>query len=163
MDSFNGLPLHPLVVHFVVVLIPLSALFAVLGVVWPAARRKLGIITPIVAAVALAFTPIATSAGESLEKKTPPSAVLDRHTELGDQMIYWAAPLFVFAFLWWAFTSEWFRESAWFNDRVPALTHGRAQVAIASTLGVVLVIVAVGAAIWVYRIGDAGARSVWSG
>lgn len=163
MDSFNGLPLHPLVVHFVVVLIPLAALFAVLGVVWSAARRKLGIITPIVAAVALAFTPIATSAGESLEKKTPPSAVLDRHTELGDQMIYWAASLFVFAVLWWAFNSPWFRESVWFNERVPALTHGRAQVAIASIVGAVLVIVAVGAVIWVYRIGDAGAQSVWSG
>jgi len=163
MDSFNGLPLHPLVVHFVVVLIPLAALFSVLGVVWPAARRKLGVITPIVAAVALAFTPIATSAGESLEKKTPPSAVLDRHTELGGQMIYWAVPLFVFALLWWAFTSAWFRESAWFNDRVPTLTHGRAQVVIASVIGVVLIIASVGAVIWVYRIGDAGAQSVWSG
>lgn len=163
MDSFNGLPLHPLVVHFVVVLIPFAALFAVLGVVWPAARRKLGIITPIIAALALTFTPIATSAGESLEETTPPSAVLDRHTELGDQMIYWAAPLFVFAFLWWAFTSPWFRESVWVNDRAPALTHGRTQVAIARIIGVVLVIVSVGAVIWVYRIGDAGAQAVWSG
>ncbi|KQS00538.1 hypothetical protein ASG12_06545 [Williamsia sp. Leaf354] len=163
MDSFNGLPLHPLVVHIVVVMIPLAAVFAVLGVVWPAARRKLGIVTPIVAAIALTATPIATSAGESLEKKTPPSAVLERHTELGDQMIYFAAPLFVLAVLWWVHTSAWFRENEWVAGRVPALTRGRSQTVITGVLAVLLVVVAVGAVIWVYRIGDAGARSVWGG
>ena len=51
--EFNGLPLHILIVHAVVVGIPLAALLTVLSAVWPAARRRLGIVTPIVALFAL--------------------------------------------------------------------------------------------------------------
>ena len=45
----NGLPLHVLLVHFIVVGVPLAALLTVLSALWPAARRRLGIITPLVA------------------------------------------------------------------------------------------------------------------
>ena len=42
MSTFNGLPLHILLNHFIVVLGPLTAILAILCVVWPAARRRLG-------------------------------------------------------------------------------------------------------------------------
>lgn len=38
MSTFNGLPAHILLNHFVVVLGPLAAILAILCVVWPAAR-----------------------------------------------------------------------------------------------------------------------------
>lgn len=50
---FNGLPMHPLLVHLAVVLVPLSSLLLVLHVSWPAARRRLGWVTPAVALAAL--------------------------------------------------------------------------------------------------------------
>ena len=37
----SGLPLHVLVVHGTVVIVPLAAVCTVLSIVWPAARRRL--------------------------------------------------------------------------------------------------------------------------
>ena len=53
LDEFQGLPTHILLVHAVIVLVPIAALLTVLSAVWPAARRRLGIITPLVGLVAL--------------------------------------------------------------------------------------------------------------
>ena len=41
----GGLRLHPLIVHAVVVLTPLTVLALLLGAFWPAARRRLGVVT----------------------------------------------------------------------------------------------------------------------
>lgn len=41
MDAINGLPAHVLLVHFIVVLTPLTAVFAILCVLWQAARQRL--------------------------------------------------------------------------------------------------------------------------
>ena len=154
MDTINGLPLHPLLVHVVVVIWPLAAICAVLGVVWPAARRKLGVITPILALIALVFVPLTTSAGESLEKKTPPDALVERHAELGDQALIWAAPLFVFAFLWWALHTGWVEAKIVDID-------SRARTGASVVTAIVLVIFAVGSIVMVYRIGESGAQAVW--
>ncbi len=64
VNEFNGLPVHILLIHLVVAGIPLAALLTVLSAVWPAARRRLGVITPIVALLALISIPITTAAGE---------------------------------------------------------------------------------------------------
>lgn len=155
MDSINGIPAHPLFVHLAVVAIPLLALLGILTVVWPAARRKLGIIVPIVGLVAVVITPLTTSAGESLEKVTRPNPVLERHTELGDQMIYFVAPLFVAVVLFWAVNSPVVM------NRLPSAPAGAVRVG-SIALAVITVVFAVLAMIWVYRIGDTGAQSVWS-
>ncbi|MCG7427207.1 hypothetical protein MHY20_06210 [Helcobacillus sp. ACRRO] len=47
-----------------------------------AARRRLGIVTPIIATVALLSVPLATSPGESLERRTTPTAQLEFHTRV---------------------------------------------------------------------------------
>jgi hypothetical protein len=41
MSTFQGLPIHPMLVHFIVVLAPLTAFLAILCAVWPAARQRL--------------------------------------------------------------------------------------------------------------------------
>lgn len=58
----NGLPAHVLVVHFVVVLVPLSALAVVVGAIWPSAARRMGVVLPLLALVTLASVPVATNA-----------------------------------------------------------------------------------------------------
>ncbi|WP_020110030.1 DUF2231 domain-containing protein [Nocardia sp. 348MFTsu5.1] len=154
MTSINGLPLHPLLVHFVVVLLPLAAICAVLSVVWPTARRKLGVITPILALVALVLVPLTTSAGESLEQKVPPNALVENHAELGDQALIWAAPLFVFAAIWWALHHKWT------ESRLDGL-DARARSGVTVLTGLVLLIFALGSMVMVYRIGESGAQAVW--
>lgn len=159
MDAFNGLPLHPLVVHFVVVLLPLAAVLAILGAVLPAVQRRLGIITPILSVFATALIPVATSAGESLAGDGPLTPILEKHANLGDQLIYWAVPLCVISIAWWAFNSPATEE--WVHARL-SRDNGRLEAATRLLLRIALLAVAIGTAIWVYRIGDAGAQSVWS-
>ncbi|PVE70465.1 DUF2231 domain-containing protein [Microbacterium testaceum] len=159
MWQIAGLPAHPLLVHAVVVLIPLAALMVVLGSVWPAARRRLGILTPIVALVALIFVPLAKEAGEALERQVPESAVLERHTELGDQLLPWAIGLFVVAAGQWV----WFRVR---DRRAPRSAEqraapGRSRV-LTLVIAVVAVAVSVGTTVSVVQVGDSGARAVWS-
>jgi hypothetical protein len=43
MSLVNGLPAHILLVHFVVVLVPLTALALVFCVIWPKAAQRMGV------------------------------------------------------------------------------------------------------------------------
>src|SRR5215475_13256234 len=96
-EFVNGLPLHPLIVHFVVVLMPLSALGAVIIAVWPAARERFGWLVVAAAAVATLLVPFAKNSGGKLKARVgPDNPRILRHEELGNQMIYWAVPLLVF-------------------------------------------------------------------
>ncbi|MFF3615296.1 hypothetical protein [Streptomyces sp. NPDC002580] len=56
----NGLPAHILFVHFVIVLVPLSALALIACAVWPGAARRLGLILPVLTLVTLATVPVST-------------------------------------------------------------------------------------------------------
>ena len=62
----NGLPAHVLLIHVLIALVPLGALFTVLSAVWPAARARLGIFSPLTCLVAVVFVPITTNAGETV-------------------------------------------------------------------------------------------------
>ena len=78
MFEIAGLPLHPLLVHAVVVLTPLTALALVLGSVWPAARRRLGIVTPLAALLLIVLVPITVAAGEALAAVVGPIPAVAR-------------------------------------------------------------------------------------
>jgi hypothetical protein len=157
--EFRGLPLHVLLVHGVIVLIPLAALLTVLSAVWPAARRRLGIITPLVALVALIAVPITQNAGEWLLQRayaaqgTSASAQLvQEHANLGRTMLWYAIGLFVASLLVWG---------------VPLLLSRRSKQAPAPWIGVVVAVVAVVlsglAVVQVVRVGESGSTAVWTG
>lgn len=156
MNEFNGLPAHILLIHLVVIGLPVAALLTVLSALWPAARRRLGIITPIVALLALISVPITTDAGEWLQARvyqgfTNPLIV--RHAELGDQLLLWAIGVFLLAALAWGLPVLAVRPGA-------AAALGSMGVRI----GVGVLAVAIGgfATFQVYRTGDAGAKAAWS-
>ena len=46
MSLINGLPAHVLIVHFVVVLVPLTALALAVCAIWPSAAQRMGIVLP---------------------------------------------------------------------------------------------------------------------
>ncbi|WP_236749757.1 MULTISPECIES: DUF2231 domain-containing protein [Aeromicrobium] len=140
LDTFNGLPLHPLVVHAVVVLLPLSVVGAIVVALRPAWRQTYGWLVAGLLVVATALTPVATSSGEALEKRVGDPG---RHAELGDQLIWFEIALLVVL--------------------VAMLVLHRRGVVSAAARGVaVLVLIAsVAAAVQVYRVGDSGAKAVW--
>ncbi len=149
MSTINGLPAHVLLVHFVVVLAPLTALLALLCVAWPAARRRLVWLVLVLAAVTTILTPLTTEAGEWLEHHSDRTPAIEQHAELGDSMLYFSAALLVAALLLAFLHVRAARERA----------VGRTVTIVAS---VMVVVASVAAMVQVYRIGDSGARSAWA-
>ncbi|SEO17999.1 DUF2231 domain-containing protein [Actinacidiphila rubida] len=156
----NGLPAHILFVHFVVVLVPLTALAVVAAAVRPAWARRMGVVLPVTALVTLALVPVTTHAGEWLEKRAGHGALLERHTELGDTLLPWATGLFLVATaVWW--TARRTAPAAARDGAAPSglLTAGWFRAAAV----VLSVVVAAGAVVDVYRIGESGAKAAWQG
>ncbi|MDJ0339142.1 DUF2231 domain-containing protein [Cryobacterium sp. PH31-O1] len=159
--EFNGLPLHVLIVHGVVIVVPLAALCAVLTAFWPAARRRLGVVTPLVAFAALVLVPVAVQAGEWLQSRivnvTP---LLGTHTSLGKTMLPWVIALFLAAALQWFWYRYIAAEGARFASALPTRTGRRAATVV---LDLVILASATGAVVTVALIGESGSRAVWTG
>ncbi|WP_327063517.1 DUF2231 domain-containing protein [Kitasatospora purpeofusca] len=162
LTTFNGVPVHVLLVHAVVVLVPLTALALLACALWPAALRRFGLALPLLALVSLGFVPLTTDAGEWLAEHVRESALVERHTELGDGLLPWAVGLFVLAaVLGWA---------AWRPDRSPVWLSvvarqptDRTAVRVRAAVVALAVLLGTGAVVQVYRIGDSGAQATWQG
>jgi hypothetical protein len=149
MTTISGLPAHALLVHAIVVLAPLVALLEILCGFWPAARRRFVWLVLALAGVNLVLTPITTEAGEWLYKQSRQhSAVLQEHAERGDWMIYFSVALLVVAIA--------LAVLHWLEGR-----SDKRRTAATAVVAVVALAVGVSSIIGVYRIGDAGAQSVW--
>ena len=152
VEVINGLPAHVLLVHAVVIFIPVAALLTVLSALWPAARRRLGIVTPIVALIALILVPVTTNAGSWLQSRLPNAPLIAAHAELGDTMLWFVIGLFVAALLAWG---------------VPMLLTRNSRQAPPPWVGVVVAVVAVALAgasvVQVFRVGESGSKAVWTG
>ncbi|GAA1865518.1 hypothetical protein GCM10009836_52380 [Pseudonocardia ailaonensis] len=171
MPTFlSGLPLHPLVVHAVVVLVPAAVVGAVLVAVWPAARRRWGWSVVVVTALAAISVPLATSTGEGLEHNLPHTAAIETHAELGDQLLVFVAPLLVVVLALVlvdhlrrraeADAAAAARAAGPGTMSAPRVTGPRARVAVV-VLAVLTVLFAAVSAVQVVRIGDSGARAAW--
>jgi hypothetical protein len=151
--QINGLPAHVLLVHVVVMMVPITALLLLLSAFWPEARRRIGVVLPLVALFTLIFVPITTHAGEWLEANIGvDSALIKKHADLGDQMLPWAIGLFVISAALWGAYRYYGRQDA---KRPPAV--------LSIVIMVLAVVVAIGSVVTVYRIGDSGAKATWQG
>ncbi|WP_405136385.1 DUF2231 domain-containing protein [Nocardia sp. NBC_01388] len=155
----NGLPAHVLFVHIVVVMVPLTALLLILSVLWPAARRRLGVITPIAAFATLVAVPLTSHSGEWLEHNSGRTTLIRTHAHLGDQMLLWSAGVVLLSAVWWAIHDERIRARLKWPAEQSKTTIANRTVVIA--VAVVALAVSIGSAITVYRIGDSGAKAVW--
>jgi hypothetical protein len=145
-----GLPVHVLVIHAVVVLVPLCAVMAVVMLFWPVWRERLRWPLLILLTVATGSAFVAKQSGEQLQAHLNfTNASLDRHVMLGAK-----APWIVLAF--WMFTVAWLVLDSR-RDR-----PGSPGPAALRLLGVLAVLAAVGATTWIVLTGDAGARSIWA-
>lgn len=151
-DLINGLPVHPLVVHGVVVLLPLACLGTLLIAVRPAWRRRYGVLVVAITAVATVLIPISTSSGEALEERVGDPGV---HAELGDQLIWFAIPLLVLGLALVVLDRR--RASAGSSS---ATSHAPRS-ALMTTVCVLAVIASLAASVQVYRVGDSGAKAAW--
>jgi hypothetical protein len=138
-DTIAGLPLHPLVIHAVVVLLPLMAVLTIVVAVRPTLRERYSWWVVAANVVIFVITLVAKESGEALQKSLG-GQIAQEHGELGDVLPWFA----LFLALASAATAV--------TQRNRAL--GRLAV-------VVSVIAAVAATVWTVRTGDSGARAVW--
>ncbi|HEX5253743.1 MAG TPA: hypothetical protein VFW69_07690 [Mycobacterium sp.] len=150
MNVINGMPAHALLLHFVLVLVPLTALLEIVCGLWPAARRgQLMWLTLLLAAVTMVLTPITVNAGGWLyDLKTNPSPILREHAERGSLMSYFSAALLAAAVVLVVV-------------RVIERRSGRSPVATRILVAILVLAVGVSSMVQIYRVGDAGAHSVW--
>jgi hypothetical protein len=145
MSTFNGLPAHVLLVHFVVVLAPLTAILAIVCAVWPAARQRLVWLVLVLAGVTTVLTPLTVEAGEWLEGRIGSSPALETHAERGDTMLYFALALLAAAVL------------LVFVQLRGVSTPARV------VISALVIAVSAATVVAVIRIGDSGAQAVWGG
>jgi uncharacterized membrane protein len=152
-DQFHGLPVHALVLHAAVVLVPLLALGAIAFAVVPRWRPRIGwalaalsVITPITCIVTKESGEklYARVVGQGMRGKA--LEILNDHMEYGSRTVWWVLGLSVVSLV-----------MVLLNWRAGSLPM------IASVAGsVVMVVLSVIAGYYVYRTGDTGATVVWN-
>ena len=150
-DTIFGLPLHILVIHAVVVLVPLCAALVVLMLFSSTWRDRLRWPLLVLLTIAAGSAFVAKQSGEALDARlritTNPD--LNRHVLLGGK-----APWIVLAF--------WMLAVAWLVLDSRRDAAGSAGPGTLRLLGVLALVAAVGATTWIVITGDAGSRAVWS-
>lgn len=151
MNVLNGMPAHALLLHFVVVLVPLTVVLEI-ACLWPGARRgPLLWLTLIFAAATMVLTPITINAGQWLyDLRTKPTPILNEHADRGSTMLYFAIALLVVAVFLVAL-------------RVIERRPDKRQIGPRIVVAIVTLAVGISSLIQIYRVGDAGAQSVWGG
>jgi len=159
--EITGLPLHPLVVHAAVTLIPLSALGAV-ALALPRWRWLIRWPAAVVAVAAAVVAWVARLSGSALLEDRPALLEveqlrdqIERHRDLGELLSLSMLPFALLVVL-----------AAWSLAGSTALASGRGAresriPALEKVLPVLLVLAAVGVLVLVVLTGDAGSRAVW--
>lgn len=145
LDTIAGLPVHPLVVHAAVVLIPLAAIGAIIMAFSARFSRRFGVIVVILAGLGAGAAIVAKASGEQLAARVGEP---EQHAELGEVMPIIAGVFFVVLLVFWLF------------DRGIPMNRSRPAWLIA--LAVVLVVAAAVSIGWTIRVGHTGAEATWS-
>lgn len=178
-DLIGGVPAHPLLVHFAVVLLPLSALGLLVILFVPKLRRSLGWLVMLGLAAAAGASLLAKETGEALAELV---GLPERHADLGDKLPVFAALLFIVALAWYLLAQNADRrmakataaaattttsvatasasESA-STSTAPAPTGGRSPLTL--VLGAIAGLLALLNIYWVIQVGHSGAEAVWAG
>jgi hypothetical protein len=161
--EFAGLPLHVLLVHAVIVLVPLLALLLVVIAAWPAARRVLWLPALIGAAVLLPLGLVTIEAGEWLEERVPQAPLIEAHTDIGDTIVPWLIALLVLAAVIAAWAVVELLAARRAHDGEPVRPGRGIRIAVGAVLTLAAIVVAVGSSWTIVQIGEAGSRAVWEG
>jgi uncharacterized membrane protein len=154
-DTINGIPLHPLVVHAIVVLFPLAVVGTLVIAVRPQWRTRYGYLVVAAAAAATALSPVATASGEELQKRVGDPGY--EHAELGEQLVWFGIVLLLAS-----------AALVFLQRRAETLSAGPGATAVRrpsknliTVAAVFAIVAALATGYQVYRVGDSGAKSAW--
>jgi uncharacterized membrane protein len=158
LTELGGLPAHPLIVHLPVVLAPLAFLGALVALAVKPWRGWLLPLTATLAAVSAAGAQLAAMSGEGLEELLDEeSAAIERHAELGEQVLPFLLVFLAFALLA-AVAWHLVRRGEADETASPRLATWRK---LAIPCMVLSMLTGALATVWVVRAGHSGAESVW--
>ena len=156
LSNVFGLPAHPLIVHAVVVLVPLAALGGLAIAFSSSLRARFGSLVAAIAVLDVLLIPLATGSGEQLEPRVAASALVEKHTEMGEQLLPFMIVLAVAVLVLVA--RPWLLARRGSGGSRPA--WGAPWVATAAV--VLIVLGSVASLVQVARIGHSGAKAAWS-
>lgn len=151
IGNLFGLPAHPLLAHFPLVLVPLAALSALLAATMQRHRRRLAWVAAALATAALASTQLAIGSGEVLQDRLKENNLIESHVAIGTSV-----RLYVFALLVALLVLALLPQSSW------TTTHAQRRRAAVAVVSVVVVVVAVANLVVIVRAGHSGAKAVWN-
>lgn len=146
-DAIAGLPMHPLVVHFAVVLLPLAALGLIVLVAVPRWADRFGWLTLGALVVGMAASFVAKESGEALAARvgTPGD-----HASWGDVLPWLAVALLILAGAWFVL-----------HRRARQAESGRS--AAAAGVGILAAVLALAVTGVTIVVGHTGAQAAWGG
>ena len=145
MDLILGLPLHPLIIHAVVVLVPLSALGVIFLLVFP---RFAPTFSPLILILLIASTVagfIAENSGQSLSNRV---GYPGDHAEQGERL---AKLILLFTLLY----------ITWFVVYRKSIKFKSADKLLKNSLSVLLLLTAIASTTLTFIVGHSGAKASW--
>jgi hypothetical protein len=153
----NGLPLHPLLVHAVVVFVPLAALLSGLYAVLPRWRTVLRWPAVVLAVAGIAMVQLAMMSGEDLqEARGLDSAQIDTHADWAWWLRIAAGTLAVLVLV-----AAWLLPSRSRSDDRQLRADVGAPTVLTVPVATLLVAASVAVLALAFLTGEAGARAVW--
>lgn len=161
-----GLPMHPLVVHVAVVLLPLSAGCLVASFLVPWWRRRYAGLSLVGLTIALGFTWVAKESGEWLGHQvgTP-----TQHEEWAEVLLPVAAVCWALALIWYVLQRRADGRGTGPADSAPGgAPEGRREAGswggvAATAAGALMSLAAAASLVLVALVGHSGAEATWSG
>ena len=144
LGTLAGLPLHPLLVHSAIVLVPLVAIGALVMSYLPSFSRRHGRLILILAVVAQVSVFLAKMSGEAFSEILNKN--VEKHAELGEIAPLVTIPMVVLIYLRW---------------RMDRAGSSIGNAALRLLTSVALVIASLVSLVMIFLVGHSGASSVW--
>ncbi|GIH15027.1 hypothetical protein [Rugosimonospora africana] len=173
LDTVFGLPIHPLVVHATVVMVPVATLLVGLCALLPAVRHRLAWSAVLACAVACVTVAGAALSGGPLEARVGGGALVRHHADLAKLLVVWvlamSAAAVMLAYL------DWYRGGTRVAGWLPVpprviralapASMGRLACArwLLPAMAGLSLVTALGTLVQIVLVGHSGAQAAWSG
>jgi hypothetical protein len=87
--TVNGVPSHPLIVHAVVVLIPLTIIGTIGIALWPAMRRHFALAVLAIGIIGGLAVPVAVLSGENFRDRLGAAQIVRTHQAFAHKLLWW--------------------------------------------------------------------------
>lgn len=160
-SSVGDLPLHPMVVHAAVILLPVAALVLIVAAFVPYVRRRFLGFGVLLALLGMIATFIAKQSGESLAAVVGEPA---QHAQWGDILMVVCVVFAAVSVVWWILTrrGDATRGSAQDKNSGATADH-QGPGTVATVLGWVTALLSVAVIVLSVLTGHSGAQAVWGG